>query len=273
MRRYRFFGVHAAPPPWLRRLAGALPFALLLAFYLGASHLRLADNPDDKILPSLAQMADAVQRLAFQPDPRSDEYVMLKDTTSSLTRLALGVGISAATGLLLGLNMGLFPGMGATLLAVVTFISIVPPLAILPILFISLGVDELAKVALIFLGIFPLITRDIYGTVAALPKEQITKALSLGANELQLAYRIVLPQVMPRLLETVRLSLGAAWLFLIAAEAIASTDGLGYRIFLVRRYLAMDVIIPYVLWITLLGYAIDWLLRLALRRLYPWYQP
>jgi NitT/TauT family transport system permease protein len=272
VRHYVFFGVHAVPPPWLRRLAGALPFALLLAFYLGASHLRQADNPDDKILPSLAQMADAVQRLAFQPDARSDEYVMLKDTTASLTRLALGVGISAATGLLLGLNMGLFPGMGATLLAAVTFISIVPPLAILPILFISLGVDELAKVALIFLGIFPLITRDIYGTVTALPKEQITKALSLGANELQLAYRIVLPQVMPRLIETVRLSLGAAWLFLIAAEAIASTDGLGYRIFLVRRYLAMDVIIPYVLWITFLGYTIDWLLSLTLRRLYPWYQ-
>jgi NitT/TauT family transport system permease protein len=60
-------------------------------------------------------------------------------------------------------------------------------------------------------------------------------------------YRVILPQVMPRLLDAVRISLGAAWLFLIAAEAIASTDGLGYRIFLVRRYLAMDVIIPYVL--------------------------
>jgi NitT/TauT family transport system permease protein len=58
---------------------------------------------------------------------------------------------------------------------------------------------------------------------------------------------VILPQVMPRLLDAVRISLGAAWLFLIAAEAIASTDGLGYRIFLVRRYLAMDVIIPYVL--------------------------
>jgi NitT/TauT family transport system permease protein len=60
-------------------------------------------------------------------------------------------------------------------------------------------------------------------------------------------YRVILPQVMPRLLDAVRISLGAAWLFLIAAEAIASTDGLGYRIFLVRRYLAMDVIIPCVL--------------------------
>ena len=60
-----------------------------------------------------------------------------------------------------------------------------------------------------------------------------------------------------------RLQLGCAWLFLIAAEAIASTEGLGYRIFLVRRYLAMDVILPYVVWITLLAFAMDWLLRVA----------
>ena len=57
-----------------------------------------------------------------------------------------------------------------------------------------------------------------------------------------------------------RLSLGPAWLFLIAAEAIASTDGLGYRIFLVRRYLSMDVILPYVAWITLLAWLTDELL-------------
>ena len=248
------------------------PFALLIAVYLVGSHLRLAANPDDKILPSLPQMADAVDRLAFNPDPRSGEYVMLRDTLSSLKRLALGIGLAAAVGLLLGMNMALFPGMGATLIAMVTFISIIPPLSILPILFITFGVDELAKVMLIFLGTFPFITRDIYGTVKAMPQEQLTKAFTLGAGELQLVYRIVLPQVMPRLIETMRLSLGGGWLFLIAAEAIASTDGLGYRIFLVRRYLAMDVIIPYVLWITFIGFSIDWLLRRVLKRRYPWYQ-
>ncbi|MEM7376609.1 MAG: hypothetical protein AAF460_03780, partial [Pseudomonadota bacterium] len=61
------------------------------------------------------------------------------------------------------------------------------------------------------------------------------------------------------------------WLFLIAAEAIASTSGLGYRIFLVRRYLAMDVILPYVAWITLLAFLIDWLLARLNRRLFPWH--
>jgi NitT/TauT family transport system permease protein len=82
---------------------------------------------------------------------------------------------------------------------------------------------------------------------------------------------VILPQILPRLIEAVCLSLGAAWLFLIAAEAVAATEGLGYRIFLVRRYLAMDTILPYVVWITVLAYLTDLGLRRASRLLFPWY--
>ena len=67
----------------------------------------------------------------------------------------------------------------------------------------------------------------------------------------------MLPQILPRLIDSVRLEIGPAWLFLIAAEAIAADSGLGYRIFLVRRYLSMDVILPYVAWITLLAFLMD----------------
>jgi len=74
----------------------------------------------------------------------------------------------------------------------------------------------------------------------------------------------------PRLIDALRLTLGSAWLFLIAAEAIASTEGLGYRIFLVRRYLAMDVILPYVAWITVLAFSMDWLLRLLRTKAFAW---
>jgi NitT/TauT family transport system permease protein len=147
----------------------------------------------------------------------------------------------------------------------------VPPLAILPILFITLGVDEVAKIALIVLGLFALIARDMDLAVSALPREQMTKALTLGAGAKDLIIRVVLPQVLPRLIEATRLSLGAAWLFLIAAEAIAAESGLGYRIFLVRRYLAMDLILPYVMWITLLGFLMDLGLRGLLRLWFPWY--
>jgi len=68
----------------------------------------------------------------------------------------------------------------------------------------------------------------------------------------------------------VRLMIGPAFLFLISAEAIASDVGLGYRIFLVRRYLSMDVILPYVAWITLLAFGIDMLLGRFARKAFPW---
>src|SRR5690606_33150114 len=100
---------------------------------------------------------------------------------------------------------------------------------------------------------------------------QLIKAQTLGGNSWQIILRVLLPQAMPRLLDAVRLSLGAAWLFLIAAEAIAATEGLGYRIFLVRRYMAMDIILPYVVWITLLAFFIDWILVRVSRAWFPWY--
>jgi NitT/TauT family transport system permease protein len=144
-------------------------------------------------------------------------------------------------------------------------------MAILPILFIMLGLGETAKIALIVIGIAPFLMRDVALRAAELPREQIIKAETLGASTWQIAIRVVLPQVMPRLIDGVRLSLGPAWLFLIAAEAIASTEGLGYRIFLVRRFLAMDVILPYVAWITLLAFAFDHTLKAAQRQGFPWY--
>jgi len=270
-RNARFFGVHARPGKGLGIILAILPFLLLFAAYMLASDIRHKENPNDKLLPKISQMSDAVQRMAFTKDARTGKYLMLQDTVSSLRRLLIGVSLAAIAGLLLGLNLGLFPGLNAMLNPFVTFISMIPPLAILPILFISFGVDELAKIVLIFIGVFPLVTRDMRLTVNKLPREQITKAATLGATQLQLAYRILLPQILPRLIETIRLTLGAAWLFLIAAEAIASSDGLGYRIFLVRRYLAMDVILPYVLWITFLGFSFDMILKLSLKWFFPWY--
>ena len=253
-----------------RLVLALLPFVLLLAGYALASHLRHVDNPQDKLLPTFAQMAEAFGRLAFTVDEQNGQYVLWQDTLASLWRLGQGALAAAIAGLLLGLNLGLLPRLRALGGAFVTFVAMVPPLAILPVIFIAFGVDELAKVMLIFIGLFPLITRDVALAVERLPGEQITKALTLGASTSAVIYRIVLPQVMPRLIDATRLSLGAGWLFLIAAEAIASTDGLGYRIFLMRRYLAMDVIIPYVVWITVLGFLIDYAMRVWLNWRYPW---
>ena len=252
-------------------LLALLPFILVAAVYLVASHQRLAENPQDKLLPSLGQMAAAIDQLALKPDPRTGDYTLFVDTWASLKRIGLGVGIAALAGLLVGINMGLLPRVRALFSPFLTFVSMIPPLAILPILFISLGVDELSKVALIFLGVFPVIARDLMIASGQIPREQIVKAITLGASQSDVIYRIVMPQILPRLIDNIRLCLGGAWLFLIAAEAIASTEGLGYRIFLVRRYLAMDQILPYVFWITALGFAADWGLRKLIQKRFRWY--
>ncbi|MDH1261958.1 ABC transporter permease [Pseudomonas sp. GD03944] len=249
-----------------------LPFALLLFAYFTSSAQRLAENPNDKLLPSAAQMVAAVDRLAFTEDKRTGNYLFWQDSASSLKRLGIGLGIAALLGLCLGIAAGTLPLFSAPLSPLLTVLSMVPPLAILPILFIVFGLGELSKVMLIVIGITPCIARDLEQRAREIPRELLIKAQTLGASTWTLILRVVLPQLMPRLLISLRLMLGSAWLFLIAAEAIASTDGLGYRIFLVRRYMAMDVILPYVLWITLLAWLIDLGLRQTIRLCFPWYE-
>lgn len=247
-----------------------LPFlALVLAYALG-SEARLAINPADKLLPAPSQIVQTAARLLSEPDKRSGDVLFWQDTGASLRRLAFGVGIASSLGLLFGLAIGLLPVVRSGLSGFVSVASMIPPLAILPILFIVFGLGEAAKIALIAIGITPFLIRDLSARTLELPSEQLIKAQTLGASSLAIALHVALPQIMPRLMQSVRLALGPAWLFLIASEAIAAENGLGYRIFLVRRYLAMDVILVYVIWITLLAFLLDWALKQASRRLYPW---
>jgi NitT/TauT family transport system permease protein len=209
--------------------------------------------------------------MAFQVDMRTGSYLMFADTLASLQRLLSALAISTSVALLFGIVIGLLPGANALLGPFVSVTSMVPPLALLPILFIVMGLGENAKIALIVIGTLPCIIRDLVMKVQELPREQLIKAQTLGASSWQIALRVTLPQMLPRLIDSLRLQLGPAWLFLIAAEAIASDSGLGYRIFLVRRYLAMDIIIPYVVWITVLAFLMDAGLRTAQRKLFPWF--
>lgn len=253
-----------------RILLGALPIVLLLLVYLVMAAQRHAENPMDKILPLPGAMAQAMSVLMFQLDQLTGEYTFWTDTLASLQRLGLGLGIGTLAALMVGLVLGVLPPVRATLGPLVTGIAVIPPIALLPILFIALGLGETAKVALIVIGITPVMVRDIAAHVAGLPAEQIVKAQTLGASSWQIMIRVALPQAMPRLLHAVRLALGPAWVFLISAEAIASDVGLGYRIFLVRRYLSMDVIIPYVAWIAILAILMDVTLTFISKRGFPW---
>ncbi|MGC4253034.1 MAG: ABC transporter permease [Sphingobium sp.] len=253
-----------------RIFLGAAPILLLVLLYLFLAAQRHAANPMDKILPLPGGMAEGMAALLFQPDQLTGQFLFWVDTLASLQRLGLGLGIATLSALLIGLVLGVLPPVRATFGPLVTAIAVIPPIALLPILFVALGLGETAKVALIVIGIAPVMVRDIAAHVGELPREQIIKAQTLGASSWQIMIRVALPQAMPRLLHAMRLSLGPAWVFLISAEAIASDVGLGYRIFLVRRYLSMDVIIPYVAWIALLAILMDLALVFLSRKLFPW---
>ena len=254
-------------------ILSAMPFILLITAYLACSNARLAANPGDKLLPSPATLVSTIHHYAFEEDERSGDILFWADTSASLKRILVALGISALLGLTLGLAIGVIPYVKATLAPFIAAVSLIPPLAILPILFIVAGLGELAKVLLIIIGVAPIMVRDLALRTQELPTEQMIKAQTLGASTWQLIIRVVMPQMWPRLIDALRLSLGSAWLFLIASEAIASTEGLGYRIFLVRRYLAMDVILPYVAWITLLAFAMDASLRIVRAKGFPWAEP
>ena len=264
--------LNVRPKRGLAILLGVLPLLAAALFYLMASEARQAETPRDKLLPTPSAMVAAVQMMA-KVDPLTGETPLLVDTAASLKRIGVALAIATGVSLVLGLGLGLLPVLSAKFGPLVATIAVIPPIAVLPILFIVFGLGETAKIALIVIGVTPVMVRDLAAHVAAIPEEQLVKAQTLGSSTWQLALRVALPQAMPRLIDSLRLSLGPAWVYLISAEAIAADVGLGYRIFLVRRYLSMDIILPYVAWISILAVLMDVSLRLIARRAYPWAYP
>ena len=157
----------------------ALPFLLLLAAYLVGSSVRLAANPEDKLLPAFSTIGAAIKQYAVDSDPRTGEVMLWADTAASLVRL--------------------IPYVRAGLSSFVAVLSLIPPLAVLPILFIVFGLGELSKVVLIVIGITPFMVRDLTLRVGEIPAEEIIKAQTLGASSWTLVLRVVLPQLLPRL--------------------------------------------------------------------------
>jgi len=195
---------------------------------------------------------------------------IIVDTLSSLQRLGLGLGGAVLLAVTIGLLGGSYTYIGAFVRLIVTGLAKIPPLAILPIIFILAGAGESSKIAIIIIGVAPTMTLDVMQRVLEVPRQLIVKAYTLGADSFEIVVDVIRPIVWPHVINSLRLALGPAWVFLIAAEAISAQSGLGYRIFVVQRQLGMNVILMYVVWIMMLGILLDYLLASWLRWRYPW---
>ncbi|MCU0693252.1 MAG: ABC transporter permease [Polyangiaceae bacterium] len=258
------------PLPSLWRVAlGVLPVVLLVVAYAYFSHQRQVENPMDRLMPGVSKLWAGVEEITT-PDKRTGEVWLWVDTLASMKRLGQGLGAGLSIACVLGVLMGIFSTVRSLLSPLVTALAKVPPLALLPIIFIFLGVDESSKVVLIALGVAPTLTNDIALAGQAIPRNTVVKAYTLGASTSEVVVKVILPQILPRITDSIRLTIGPAWIYLIAAEAISADSGLGYRIYVVQRQLAMNVILPYVVWIALIGLVLDYGLAALSRWGFPW---
>jgi NitT/TauT family transport system permease protein len=261
-------------------------FAAGITSYFYLSQQRHRDNPDDRIMPTAMQMISSFQDAALKPAEEEEvqegsetlplatrirSSMLWKDTMATARRFLISVALLFPA-VLLGLHMAMFPYVGAFFLRFIQFFDKIVALSLLPILFIAFGIDELSKIMLIVVGVTPTIILDTFNLSKSIPREQIVKAFTLGASDFAITYRIVFKQILPRVLNSIRLNLKAVMLFLFAGEMIASTDGLAYRIALLRRHMGMDTIIPYVLWVALLLFTVDLAMHTFNRKMHPWFQ-
>jgi NitT/TauT family transport system permease protein len=278
-----FLLIHSKPSRTVALALSWVVFAVGIAAYLAVSHARHRENSEDRVMPTIMQMAQGMFDAALKPAEDDEAQaaganiaqrffgsMLWKDTKATSRRFVYSM-LLLIPAVLLGLHMGLFPYVGVLCLRFVLFFDKIVALSLLPILFIAFGIDELSKVMLIVIGVAPTVILDTFNLTRSVPPEQVVKAFTLGARDFDVAYRVVLKQIMPRVLNSIRLNLKAVMLFLFAGEMIASTDGLAYRIALLRRHMGMDVIIPYVLWVALLLFLVDWAMRFANRKLHPWF--
>jgi NitT/TauT family transport system permease protein len=281
-----FFRIQAQPRRFTAWTLSWLIFAVGAIFYFYTAQQRHKENPDDRVMPTVTQMVKAFGDAALKP--AEDEEVqegaasqslwerirhsmLWKDTKATGRRFLISVALLFPA-VLLGLHMAMFPYIGAVFLRFFQFFDKIVALSLLPILFIAFGIDELGKIALIVIGVAPTIILDTYNLSKSVPHEQVVKAFTLGAGGFTITYRVILKQILPRVLNSIRLNLKAIMLFLFAGEMIASTDGLAYRIALLRRHMGMDTILPYVLWVALLLFLVDLGMNVLNRRLHPWFQ-
>jgi NitT/TauT family transport system permease protein len=278
------FAITAKPHPKISLVLSWLLFAGGIVAYFQASAARHKDNPEDRVMPTVSQMVQAMSDAALKPAEEDEALpetattvqkimgsMLWKDTVASSRRFVYSMALLIPA-VLVGLHMGLFPYFGAVFLRFFLFFDKIVALSLLPILFIAFGIDELSKIMLIVIGVAPTVILDVFNLTRGVPQEQIVKAFTLGAGDFDVAYSVVLKQILPRVLNSIRLNLKAVMLFLFAGEMIVSTDGLAYRIALMRRHMGMDVIIPYVMWVALLLFIVDVGMRVLNRQLHPWFR-
>jgi NitT/TauT family transport system permease protein len=213
---------------------------------------------DPKFLPSPAMVMEAFGRLWGTRE-------LLKDTVASLWRVGVGFSLAALCSIPIGILMGSFPSIRALLEPIFGLMRYMPAPAFIPLLILYLGIGEEPKIALIFIGVFFFNALMVMDTVKFVPKDLIESTYILGGTRWQTLTQVILPHVLPGIIDACRINLAAAWQLVIVSELIAATEGLGRRISVAGRFLRTDEIFVGLIVIGLIGLAFDLFFQYLLR--------
>jgi NitT/TauT family transport system permease protein len=261
-------------PRWLTFVLGIVGVLVVGLLYEALSLRQTAINPQQTVVPSYRALAlGAAETIKAQGTVESPKPSWLwEDFRATYWRLLLGVLSGVVLSLVVGMAIGCYSPVEALINPLITFLASVPPTAMLGVYMILFGTHLTAYVALVAFGIFFSMAQSIAQAVQTdVNSEHIDKAYTLGASEAEVIVEVVWRQILPRFIDNIRLHLGPAMIYLIAAEALFGSDGFGYRIKLQSRLVRMDVVFIYLAILGANGLLLNWLLLKLRRWLFPWF--
>jgi NitT/TauT family transport system permease protein len=193
-----------------------------------------------------------------------------KDVAASLTRVLAGFALGTAAAIPVGFLMGWYATGRAIVEPWIQFFRTVPPLAIIPLAIVLMGIGEAPKIFVIFLAAFLACVISTFQGVVDVDRTLINAARVLGTGDAGIFARVVVPASTPFILVGMRVGLGSSWATLVAAELIAAQEGLGYRMQSAQLFYDLPTIFVGLISIGILGLLMDRLLLLAERRLTGW---
>jgi NitT/TauT family transport system permease protein len=193
---------------------------------------------------------------------------LVEDTLVSVYRISVGFLISTVCALPVGIIVGCYPRWEAAIEPLVDFIRYMPVVAFVPLTIVWVGTDDSQKFLIIWIGTFFQQVLLFMDNVKSVPRDFINLGRTLEMAEGKILLRIVLPSAMPAIWDSLRISLGWAWTWVVVAELVAATSGLGYRINTGMRYFQTDTIFAYLLLLGILGLATDQTMKLSRRHLF-----
>ena len=198
------------------------------------------------------------------------QFGFIKDVGVTVWRVVGGFILAAIVAVPLGIAMGAYKPIEAFLEPFISFARYLPASAFIPLLILWAGVGEAQKLLLIFIGSVFQIVLMVSVIVGSTRRDLVEAAYTLGADSGGIVRRVMLPGASPQIAETLRLVLGWAWTYVIVAELVGSSSGIGHMIMDSQRLLDTGQMIFGIFCIGVIGLVSDFIFKWANQRLYPW---